>query len=214
MAVVTISRQFGAGGWKLAKKLVERFGFQLVSEDVIDDLARKQKVSPDWLKAVEKEASSKLLSAISSVVSTGLFYRAPSAPELGFEGVEHKRYIDYLVHVMGAMADRGGFVIVGRGAQFVLKGHPKAIHILLIAEYEDRLQFLMKESGLSRPEAEDFIGEKERQRAAVGEKIFRSDINDLRLYHIAVNTSLVPFEWAEEAVCNLVAKFVAKEKEG
>jgi cytidylate kinase len=213
MAVVTISRQFGAGGWTLAQKLVERFGFELVNEVVIDDLARKQKVSPDWLKAVEKQACSKLLSAISSVVSTGLFYRTPSAPEEGFEGVEHKRYIDYLAHVMGAMADRGGFVIVGRGAQFVLKGHPKAIHVLLTAEYEDRVQFLLKGYGLSRPEAEDLIREKERQRTAVGEKIFNSDINDLRLYHIVLNTSLVPFEWAEEAVSDLVAKFLAKEKE-
>jgi cytidylate kinase len=213
MAVVTISRQFGAGGWTLAKKLVEHFGFELVTEDVIDDLARRQKVSPDWLKAVEKQASSKLLSTISSAVSSGIFYRIPSAPKEGFDGAEQKRYIEYLGQVMGAMADQGGFVIVGRGAQFVLKGHPKAIHVLLIAEYEDRVQFLMKGYSLSRPAAEDFIREKEGQRAAVGEKIFKSDINDLRLYHIVVNTSLVPFEWAEEAVSELVRKFLAKEKE-
>jgi cytidylate kinase len=214
MAVVTISRQFGAGGWTLAKRLVDRFGFELVTEDVIDELARKRKVSPDWLKAVEKEASSKILSAISSVVSTGLFYRTPSAPEKGFEDVEHQRYIDYLSHVMGSMADRGGFVIVGRGAQFVLKGHPKAFHVLLVAEYENRVQFLVKGYGLTRQEAEDLIREKERQRTGVGEKIFKSDINDFRLYHIVLNTSLVPFEWAEEALVDLVAKFLAKEKEG
>lgn len=213
MAVVTISRQFGAGGWALAKKLVERFGFELVNEQVIDDLARKQKVPPHWLKAVEKEASSNLLSTISRVVSTGIFYRIPSAPKEGFEGIEHKRYVDYLAQVMGAMADQGGFVIVGRGAQFVLKGHPKAIHVLLIGEYEDRVQFLIKRYSLSRREAENFIREKERQRAAVGEKIFNSDINDLSLYHIMVNTSLVPFEWAAEAISDLVAKFLAKEKE-
>jgi cytidylate kinase len=213
MAVVTISRQFGAGGWTLAKRLVERFSFELVTEDVIDDLARKEKVSPDWLKAVEKEASSNVLSAISSVVSTGLFYRIPSAPEKGFEGVDHKRYIDYLKHVMGSMAERGGFVIVGRGAQFVLKGHPKAIHVLLTAAYEDRVQFLVKEYSLSRQEAEDLIREKERQRTGVGEKIFNSDINDLSLYHIMLNTSLIPFDWAEETVFDLVAKFLAREKE-
>ncbi len=212
MAVVTISRQFGAGGWTLAKNLVERFGFELVNESVIDDLARKQKVSPEWLKAVEKQASSKILSTLSSVVSSGIFYRIPSAPKEGFDGAEHRHYIDYLGRVMGAMADQGGFVIVGRGAQFVLKGHPKAIHVLLTAEYEDRVQFLIKGYGLSRPEAEDLVREKERQRAAVAEQIFNDDMNDLRLYHIVVNTSLVPFEWAEEAISGLVAKFLAREE--
>jgi cytidylate kinase len=212
MAVVTISRQFGAGGWTLAKKLVERFGFELVNESVIDDLARKQKVSPEWLKAVEKQASSKILSTLSSVVSSGIFYRIPSAPKEGFDGAEHRHYIDYLGRVMGAMADQGGFVIVGRGAQFVLKGHPKAIHVLLTAEYEDRVQFLIKGYSLSRPEAEDLVREKERQRAAVAEQIFNDDMNDLRLYHIVVNTSLVPFEWAEEAISGLVSKFLAREE--
>ena len=208
MAVITISRQFGAGGWSLAKKLCDRFGFELITEEVIDNLARKAKVSPDWLRAVEKEAGSKLLSAISSVVSTGLFYRSPS-PEA--EGYEQRRYIDFLTRVMGAMADKGGYVLVGRGAQFVLKGHPRAFHVMLAGEYEDRVQFLMKTYSLSRSEAEESIKEKERQRASVASKIFETDVNDPKLYHVVLNTSLVPFEWAVEAVTDLVSKFIAKE---
>jgi len=70
----------------------------------------------------------------------------------------------------------------------------------MIAEYENRVRFLMKGYSVSRPEAKAFIREKEEQRAAVAEKIFNSDINDLRLYHLVLNTSLVPFEWAEESV--------------
>jgi len=191
MAVITISREFGAGGWSLGKRLSERFGFELVTEDVIDELARKEKVSPDWLRAVEKEAVSKLLGAISKAVSTGIFYRSPSVEE---EGYERKRYIDFLTRVMGSMADRGGYVLVGRGAQFVIRRHPKAIHVMLTAEYEDRVRFLIDHYAVSRYEAENSIREKERQRAAVASNIFESDINDLRLYHLVLNTSRVPFD--------------------
>jgi cytidylate kinase len=49
MAVVTISRQFGAGGRTLAERLCERFGFHLVDEYAIDEMARKAKMSGDWL---------------------------------------------------------------------------------------------------------------------------------------------------------------------
>jgi cytidylate kinase len=209
MAVITISRQFGAGGWTLGKRLCEHFGFELITEQVIDDLARKAKISPDWLKAVEMEATSKLLDAISSVASTGLFFRSPSAEA---EGYERKRYIEFLTRVMGTMADKGGYVLVGRGAQFVLKGHPKAVHIMLAGEYEDRVQFLMKTYRLSRSEAEESIREKERQRAAVASNIFDSDINDVRLYHMVLNTSRVPFDWTVETVAGLVSKFLAKER--
>jgi cytidylate kinase len=208
MAVITISRQFGSGGWSLAKRLCERFGFELITEEVIDSLARKEKVSPDWLRAVEKEACSKLLSAISSVAATGLFYRSPAAEG---QGDERKRYIDFLTRVMGAMADRGGYVLVGRGAQFILRGHPKAVHVMLAGEYEDRVQFLIKTYRISRSEAEDSIKEKERQRASVASRIFETEVNDPKLYHVTLNTSLVPFEWAVETVADLVSKYLAKE---
>jgi cytidylate kinase len=209
MAVVTISRQFGAGGWTLGKKLCERFGFGLVTEEVIDSLARVEKVSPDWLRAVEMEAASKLLGAISSVASTGLFYRSPS-PEA--KGYEQKRYIDFLTRVMGAMADRGGYVIVGRGGQFILRHHPKAVHVMLTGEYEDRVQFLMKTYDLSRSEAEESVKEKERQRASVASKIFETDVNDPKLYHVILNTSLVPFDWGVEMAAVLVSHFLARER--
>jgi hypothetical protein len=73
MALVTISRRFGAGGHTLGEKLCERFGFHLVDELAIDKLALEHKLSPNWLSTIEKEASSTLLSILSSIVSRGPF---------------------------------------------------------------------------------------------------------------------------------------------
>ncbi|MBN1103731.1 MAG: cytidylate kinase-like family protein [Deltaproteobacteria bacterium] len=201
MAVVTISRQFGAGGWAMAERLCSRLGFHLVDEQVIDELARKAKISPDWLSAVEKEASSVILRAISSVVTSRLLYRPPGLPG---EGFERKRYISFLRRVMTAVADEGGYVLVGRGAQFVLKGHPNAIHVMLVGEYENRVRFLMEKYNFSREEAERTIKEKERQRSGVACNVFETDINDLGLYHVVFNTSLVSIDWAVDAVVSLV----------
>lgn len=131
MTVVTISRHFGAGGHTLGEKLCERFGFQLVDEPVIDELAHKAMVSPGWLSAMEKEASSTLLSIISTFVSGGLFYKPAGSPP---EREERQKYIAFLTRIFTTMANEGGYVIVGRGAQFILKGHPKAVHVLLVAD--------------------------------------------------------------------------------
>jgi cytidylate kinase len=204
MAVITISRQFGAGGRTLGEKLCERFGFHLVDEIVIDELARKAKVSGDWLTAIEKEASSKLLGLISSIVSSGFLYRTPSAPD---EEFERNKYIAFLTRVMTSMANEGGYVLLGRGAQLVLKNHPKAFHVLLLANYEDRVKFVVERYSLPRPEAEKMIKEKERQRAAVASKIFGANIDDPKLYHIVLNTDRFPFDWAVDCVADLFSRF-------
>jgi cytidylate kinase len=205
MAAITISRQFGAGGRTLGEELCKRFGFRFVDEIVIDELARKANVSGDWLTAMEKEACSKLLALISSIVSSGLLYRNPSAPD---EEFERNKYIAFLTRIMTSMADEGGYVLLGRGAQLVLKNHPKVFHVLLLANYEDRVKFVVERYSLPPPEAEKMIKEKERQRAAVASNIFRANIDDPKLYHIVLNTGRFPFDWAVDCVADLFSRFI------
>jgi cytidylate kinase len=204
MAVITISRQFGAGGRTLGEKLCERFGFRLVDELVIDELARKAKLKGDWLTAMEKEASSTLLGLLSSMVSSGHFLKTPAAPG---EEFERQKYKDFLRRIMSAMANEGGYILLGRGSQFVLRKHPKVFRILLVAEYEDRVKFMVQRYHLSEDEAKKIIREKETQRAAVATKIFGADIDDPKFYHIALNTSLIPFDWAVECAGDLFSRF-------
>jgi cytidylate kinase len=211
MAVITISRQFGAGGRSLGENFCERFGFHLVDELVIDELARKAKVKGDWLTAIEKEASSTLLGVLSSIVSSGHFLKTPSAPG---ENFEKKKYKDFLKRIMTAMANEGGYVILGRGSQLVLRTHPKVFRILLVAEHEDRVRFMVQRYQLSEEEAKKIIKEKETQRAAVGTNIFGADIDDPKLYHIVLNTSLIPFDWAVDFAGDLIARFRKELGEG
>jgi len=204
VAAITISRQFGAGGRTLGERLCERFGFHLVDEFVIDELARKAKVKGDWLAAMEKEASSTLLRLISSIVSSGLIYRTPTAPG---EDFERKKYKDFLRRVMTTMANEGGYVLLGRGAQIVLQDHPKVLRILLVAEYEDRVKFMVQRYHLSGEEAKKIIKEKETQRAAVATNIFGTDIDDPKLYHLALNMSRMPFDWAVDFAGDFFTRF-------
>jgi cytidylate kinase len=204
MAAITISRQFGAGGRTLGERLCDRFKFRLVDEFVIDELARKAKVKGDWLTAMEKEASSTLLSLLSNIVSSGLIYRTPAAPG---EDFERKKYKNFLRRIMTAMANEGGYVLLGRGSQLILRTHPKVFRILLVAEYEDRMKFMVQRYRLSEKEAKKIIKEKETQRAAVATKIFGADIDDPKLYHIVLNTSLIPFDWAVESAGDLFFRF-------
>ena len=188
----------------MGERLCQRFGFHLVDEFVIDELARKAKVKGDWLTAMEKEASSTLLSLLSSIVSSGLIYRTPTAPG---EDFERKKYKDFLRRIMTAMANEGGYVLLGRGAQIVLRDHPKVFRILLVAEYEDRVKFMVQRYGLSEEEAKKIINEKETQRAAVATNIFGADIDDPKLYHIVLNMSRMPFDWAVDFAGDFFVRF-------
>lgn len=208
MALVTISRHFGAGGHTLGERLCERLGFHLVDESAIDKLAVKHKLSPNWLSTIEKEASSTLLSILSSIVSRGLLYRHPYSTR---DRDDRQKYITFLTDIFNAMANEGGYVIVGRGAQFILKGHPKAIHVLLVADYESRIGFLVDQHKLSRSEAASIIRARGKERATLASCLFKAEIDDPSLYNMVLNTSLMPYECVVETVSGVVNRFIERD---
>jgi cytidylate kinase len=208
MAVVTISRHFGAGGHTLGERICERFNFRLADASVIDRLARQAKLSPDWLTAMEKEASSTLLSTISTLVSRGIFYKHPGSPA---ERQDRQKYIAFLTDTFTAMANEGGYVIVGRGAQLILKGHPKAIHVLLVADYETRVAFLENHHNISRSEAEKLIRAREKERTTLASRLFEANIDDPSLYQVVLNTGRMPYDWVVDTIAELLKRFMDRE---
>ncbi len=171
-------------------------------------MARKEKITPNWLAAMEKEAASTYLHILSRIFSKGIFFRRPGLPQ---DCEERQKYLDFLRRTFTSMADEGGYVLVGRGAQFILQGHPRAVHILLVADYESRVAFLMEHLKISREQAETRIRAREKERAAIASRLFNANIDDVSLYHLVLNTSRIPYPWAEETACDVVARFLKRE---
>ena len=48
MAVITISRQFGAGGITLGQMIADRLGYTFFNHEIIQRVADKAKVSAQW----------------------------------------------------------------------------------------------------------------------------------------------------------------------
>ena len=50
MAVITISRQYGAGGKTLGKMVARKMGYYFAEDDIIQMVAREAKVSRNWVE--------------------------------------------------------------------------------------------------------------------------------------------------------------------
>lgn len=210
MAIVTISGQFGSGALLLGDKLCAKTGFHMVDENIIHEVLRKEQIQTNWIDALEKEAASNALFLLSSIVSKGLFY-SPLGPS-DDEEAERKKYIKILKHIMNEMANKGGFVIIRLGAQFILKDHPRAIHILLVSEYEERIKLVAETLKISPAEARRMIKAKEKQDANMASNLFHEKIEDTSHYHMVINISKMSLEWAADMVLCMLEKQVMKEE--
>jgi cytidylate kinase len=201
MAVITISRQFGAGGKTLGKMIADEFGYTFADSEIIKSVAEMANVSTHFVETVEKEAGGKFSRFISKMVSKPLLERVLK-DERGY--IDEEIYLDYLVLIIAQMGDDGDAVILGRGSQYILNDLPDAYHVLLVDEFENRVHFMMTHYDLSKNRASQVVRSEDKRRKNLYQKLGKSDYDNPYLYHLVLNMNKVNLEQALKLVCNLV----------
>jgi len=102
------------------------------------------------------------------------------------------------------MADDGDVVILGRGSQYILNDHPDAYHVLLIDEFENRVQFMMTHYDLSKSRASQVVRGEDKRRKNLYQKLGKTDYDNPFLYHMVLNMNKVSLEQSLNLVRNLV----------
>jgi cytidylate kinase len=203
MAVITISRQFGAGGRTLGETLAKRLGYRYVNEDMIREVAKKAGVSSKQVRAFEKDGGSKLLKFMDTIVSRGFIDRLISE-KYGY--IDEKSYVPVVRALIEQIYEKGNAVIIGRGSQYILKDCENTLHILLVADLEHRIRFMMDKYKLTEDNAQKAIKRADQIRTnflcLFSEKV--SHDNPLS-YDLVVNMNRVSMEKAIEIVAELVS---------
>ncbi|MEW5723547.1 MAG: cytidylate kinase-like family protein [Thermodesulfobacteriota bacterium] len=205
MPVVTISRQFGAGGHTLGEMVAQRFGYQLVDQGVIHQIAQEAKVSVNWVEAVEKETGGLVMRIVNSLVSSSFIERLLGEPGADFD---EKKYVQFVKRIIRDIAREGDAVIVGRGAQFILPEKEDIIKVLLVADLEDRIKFMMEHYDLARAKAEELVLREEKRRTVFLKVFYPGDPDDPKLYTMVINTGRVSLAEAEDLVTGLLGRIL------
>ena len=207
MAVITISRQFGAGGRTLGRLVAEKLEYDFVDEVIIQMVAKRAKVSVNWVESIEKEAGGRLLKYMTKLVPK-TFIDLILDDQRGY--IDEEIYVDLLHQIINRLADEGNTVIIGRGSQYVLRDREDVYHILLVAQKEDRINFMEKNYDLSPKEASLVVSRQDKRRINLYRKFGKEDYDQPHLYHLVINSSKQDLNKAMDLVCQLIPPSDAK----
>jgi cytidylate kinase len=200
MAVVTVSRQYGAGGKRVAPAIAEALGFRFVDREVTEQAARRLGMDPGVAEGKDERAPA-------IVEELGLALAAAAPPFAGTpppQVIDERVLADATRRIILTMADAGGYVILGRAGQAVLADRADACHISLVGEVRDRARRVMSSQGIGEREALALCERVDGERAGYVRRFYGLDIRDPVLYDCVLNTSRVGTEGATDvavAVC-------------
>lgn len=202
MAVITISRQFGAGGRTIGEKVAQKLGYRYVHEDIIKEIALKAKCSDEKIKAMERRGTSKLSRFLDKIVSASYIDRLIAED---YKYVDESTYVDAVKAVMLDLYEKDNAVVVGRAGQFILRGKPNAFHVLLVAPLEFRIKFLVDHYYLKSSQAEKAIKRADTIRGRFLSFFAPESEHDNPLhYHLTLNTEWVSVDKAVELIEKLI----------
>lgn len=92
------------------------------------------------------------------------------------------------------LAQLGNVILIGRGANIITSKLDHVFHVRLVGSLESRVAYIQRLEGLSPKDARAFVRREDRGRQRYVKKYFSKDIDDPLLYHLVINTDLVP-EW-------------------
>jgi cytidylate kinase len=135
--LLTVNREFGSGGGRIAQTIAENLGWKLLDKDIIDAIAYAAHVDPSvvqrydehvesWLRRLNQQAMR------SAALAAGLELRDNAV----FDAEEMVKISQKVIEQAYA---EGNCVIVGRGSQCVLQHKPEAFHVFVYAPHKDRI---------------------------------------------------------------------------
>lgn len=170
--LVAISRLPGCGGRAVAQALADRLGFVLFDKELVEEVAKRSRMSLSRVSALDEKARPMLDELVESLFEPHC---------------QSEDYFRHLTHALLAIAERGRAVVLGRGAAFLLPPR-SCLRVLLVAPLKARIQNLAERLGIPAAEARDRVLRVETDRRAFAMKHFHRDITDPSCYDIALNT--------------------------
>lgn len=194
--IITISRQYGAGGSEVARRVAEALGWRVVDNELVDRVASRAGLPASEVAEKEERAPGFMerLSRALSRMSPELFpAAADKVPE-----PEEATLVRVTEAVVAEIAAEGRVVMVGRAGPAVLRGEHAALHVKLVAAPEFRIRRIIEEGRSSG--AERAMQEADANRARYLKQYYGLDWNDATNYHMVLNTGTLGLDGATDLI--------------
>jgi cytidylate kinase len=187
---LTISRESGAGGSRIARLVGETIGWEVLDRELLECLAERYHTSPALLELVDETTSNWITEIFGNWINPA--------------SVSQMQYVFRLSRVILMAASGGKVIFVGRGAQFLLP-HDRGLSARLVAPLKYRVQQIMERRHLSFEEARNYVEKTDAGRQDFVRQYFHHDVPDPHLFDLVVNVEKLGPERAAHLIAETLA---------
>ena len=206
MPVITIGRQFGAGGKTVGEMLARELKADLLESRIIDEVAHRLQLPKEEVEAEDEQPGSllhRLLMALGSASGEPMIQ--PEATVWNPPNVDpvfdmRRAVLEITQQVIREAAREGNVVVVGRGGAYILRDLEDALHVFLRAAEAVRVKAVMARMSLSEDEARRRLKLADENWNAYIKQVYGHDRNLPSHYDLVLDTGRLGYEGTVEVI--------------
>lgn len=193
--IYTIGRQFGSGGRQIGKALSERLGIPYYDKELLTLAAKDSGFSEALFQNADEKPSSSLL------YSLVMGNYPMSSGALGFNEMPLNDQL-FLIqsNTIRKVSSQGSCIIIGRCADYVLKGNKDLISIFIHAPLEARVKRAVECYGIDLAKAEDICLKNDKSRANFYNYYSDQKWGMCRTYSLSIDSSLLGIDGSVDQI--------------
>lgn len=154
--IITIGRECGSGGHSIATKVAETLGIPCYDKDIITMVSKKIDVDKEYIEKNGEQISGGILSHCLGFQDKLFPYAYPTIED---------QINQAQVEVIESLAAKGPCVIVGRGADYILRKNPNTINVFIKASMEHKINISKIKHNLNEKEAKAILQKRDKERS-------------------------------------------------
>lgn len=193
--IITIGRQYGAGGRSVASVISEKLGIPMYDNALLLEASKECGYSPElFKKRDEKRHFLGLAHLFSSQESNTPNYLGDDA------------LFQIQSDVMRKIAEKGSCVIVGRCANYVLRDMDGLLNVFLSSPLDRRIERVMHRMAVDAETARKIIARKEKNRIRYYNNYTLTRWGEASLYDLCIDSSILGVDGTADLIISFAEK--------
>ncbi|MBQ3404883.1 MAG: cytidylate kinase-like family protein [Oscillospiraceae bacterium] len=191
--IITVGREFGSGGHKIAEKLAEHYGFPLLDKEHFREELKSQNISEVAINLADERPIFPFVMPMSY-----------GNDDLVMQQYAVQREFDY---IKSKAANGDSFVVVGRCAEDLLRDNPNMVSIFVLASTEFKSHRLMELYDLDEKTALGIMKREDKSRKTYHNFYSKIKWGDSRGYDISINSGRLGIDGTVKLLISFIDTF-------
>lgn len=192
--IITISRQFGSGGRTVGRMLAEKLGVPFYDKELVKQVADETGFDTSFIEENGEFSPSK--SIFSFAMSQGI----PCMQN----GLSMSDFIFCIQRQVILKLAEQPCVIVGRGADYILKDREDCFNVFIHADMKSRAERIVRLYGESEKKPEQRLADKDKKRKIYYKHYTDREWGDAKNYDMCLNSGKIGLDKCVELILDAI----------